>query len=58
MTVIDLRIFRRVADAPENGCLASVCPPDDKDPETAEFLSKVVKIACVFRRHSGNGEEM
>ena len=41
ITVVDLRVFRSVADPLENGRLASVRPPDDKNPETAEFISKV-----------------
>ena len=53
--VVDLWVFRRVTNSPENGRLASVRPPDDKDPETAEFLSKVFEITCVFCRHSGEG---
>jgi hypothetical protein len=52
-TIVDLRVFRSVTDPLENGCLASVRPPDDKDPETAEFLSEV--CAYVFCRHSGEG---
>ena len=55
ITVVDLWVFRRVTNSPENGRLASVRPPDDKDPETAEFLSKVIEITCVFCRHSGEG---
>ena len=47
ITVVDLRVFRSVADPLENGRLASVRPPDDKDPETAEFLSEV--FTRVFR---------
>ena len=55
LSVVDLRVFRRVTYRPENGRLASVRPPDDKDPETAEFLSEVFEITCVFCRHSGEG---
>ena len=53
IAVVDLWVFRRVTDPPENGRLASVCPPDDKDPETAEFLTDVVESRRVFCRHSG-----
>ena len=41
ITVVNLRVFRSVTDLVENGRLASVCPPDDKDPETTEFLSEI-----------------
>ena len=53
LSVVDLRVFRSVADRPENGRLASVRSPDDKNPETAEFLSEVFVITCVFCGHSG-----
>ena len=53
MTVIDLRIFRRVADAPKNGRLTSVGPPDNKNPEMAELLSEVFEMTCIFCRHAG-----
>ena len=55
LTVVYFRVFRSVTYRPENGGLASVRPPDDKDPETAEFLSQVFEITCVFCRHSGEG---
>ena len=55
MTVVDPRVFRSVTDRPENGRLASVRPPDDKDPETAEFHLEVFEITCVCCRHSGEG---
>ena len=55
ITVVDLRVFRSVTNPPENGRLASVRSPDDEDPETAEFLSEVFEITCVFGRHSGEG---
>ena len=55
ITVTDLRVFRSFTDSLENGRLASVRPPDDKDPETAEFLLEVFEIICVFCRHSEDG---
>ena len=55
ITVVDLRVFRHVTYRPENGRLARVRPPTYKDPETAEFLSEVFEITCVFCRHSGEG---
>ena len=55
ITVVDLWVFRSVTNRAEDGRLASVCPPDDKDPETAEFLSKILEITCVFCRHCGEG---
>ena len=50
-TVVDLWVFRRVTDPTQKGRLASVRPPDDKDPETAEFLSDVFESPYVFCRH-------
>ena len=52
-TVVDLWVFRRVTDPPENGRLAGIRPPNDEDPETAEFLSNVFDFTCVPRRHYG-----
>ena len=53
ITVVDLWVFRSVTNRPQNGRLPSVCPPNDKDPETAEFLSKILEITCAFCRHCG-----
>ena len=55
MIVVDLWVFRSVTNRAEDGRLASVCPPDDKDPETAEFLSEVLEITCFCCRHCGEG---
>ena len=55
VAVVDLWVFRSVTNPPENGRLASVRPPDDKDPETAEFHLEVFEITCVCCRHSGEG---
>ena len=49
LPVVDLRLFRRVTDPLENGRLASVRSPDDKDPETAKLLPEVfevIRVAC------------
>ena len=54
-TVVDLWIFHSVTNHPQNGRLASICPPDDKDPETAEFLSEVLEITCLCCQHCGEG---
>jgi hypothetical protein len=41
LSIIDLRVLDSVTDRAENGGLASVRPPDDKDPEAAKFLSDI-----------------
>jgi len=46
-SIIDLRVFGTVTDRAENGRLASVRPPNDKDPEAAKFLSDVFETACL-----------
>ena len=47
ITVVDLRVFCSVADRPENSRLASIRSPDNKDPETAEFLLQVFEFTEV-----------
>ena len=50
--VVDLWVFRRVADPTKNGCLASVCAPDNQDPEAAKLFLEVLEVLCIFFRHS------
>jgi hypothetical protein len=45
LSIIDLRVFSSVTDGTENGRIASVRAPNDKDPEAAKFLSDVFKTA-------------
>jgi hypothetical protein len=45
---MDLRVFSSVTDRAENCRLASVCPPDDKDPEAANLIS----LECFQNRPS------
>ena len=47
LLVVDLWIFRRVADSLEDRGFARVGPAHDEDPEPPEFLSDVVDL------HSG-----
>ena len=44
LTVVDLWIFRRVADFLEDRGFARVGPAHDEDPEPPEFLSDVVDL--------------
>ena len=50
--VVDLWVFRRVADPTKNGCLASVCAPNNQDPEAAKLFLEVLEVLCISCRHS------
>lgn len=52
VAIVYLWLFRRVTDSLQNGCLASVRPPDDEDSKTAKLFPDVFEIACVLVRHA------
>ena len=49
--VVDLWIFRSVADPAKNSCLASVCASDNQDPEAAKLFLDILEVLCISCRH-------